>query len=368
MDNFLTRLKALSFIPVFLILLNPVVFPTAEAAETERIRGDIRGALFEIALPADWNGSVWIEAHGLRPEQTPLSAVVPVRSPFVRGLLEDGWLVATTSYRRNGYTVLEAADDVAALAEHVREAYQPSGFVVVEGQSMGGAVVARLAEEFPGAFHGAIIIGGALEARSPSEPEFAWRHVPLRPLLFLTNSSESESPERYVAAVRANSASEAIQPVSWSVQRTGHVNVNARERRKALDALVVWLQTGRVPPDGDATVAPEPGPGVAVPVEGGLQVEVIDLSRVYGNLVLEVQPAELESIGVRPGDSFRLEGPGGTAEVFFGTSYADVPQGAWVAFVTADGHLMVARNFAAAAPALGVDDEGVRLGLFPGKR
>jgi pimeloyl-ACP methyl ester carboxylesterase len=347
-----------------LILVLLCALPHARA-EVRIESGEIGGALFQIVRPEAWKGDVWVEAHGLRPEGTPLSAVVPVASPFVRGLLEDGWLVATTSYRRNGIVFAEAADDVAALIAHIRSVHEPSGYVIVEGQSMGAAVVARLAERGEPPFHGAVACGAALEVRDPGEKEWTWSRRPSRPVVFLTNRSELRSPRAYVDAVRALETSDAVVPAFLTVDRDGHVNLNASERRHALDLLLTWIRTERRPEDGDATRPPDPGPRTAVLKEGEARVQVVELSRIYGNLTLDLQAADLAGLGLARGASFEIEGPAGRFRVLLGTSYGDVPKGEWVAFPTADGLLMVARNHAPAAATLGVTAEGVRLQVRP---
>jgi pimeloyl-ACP methyl ester carboxylesterase len=157
-------------------------------------RGELGGAPFEIVRPEQWSGGVWISVHGLRPESAPLDATVRRESDFIQGLLDEGWLVAATAFRRNGMIVVDASDDVAALIQEIRTRHEPSGLVILEGQSMGGAIVTRLAEERPEIFDGAVVIGGALNARDPDQP-FTWKHEPRQPLLFMTNQSELRAPQ-----------------------------------------------------------------------------------------------------------------------------------------------------------------------------
>jgi pimeloyl-ACP methyl ester carboxylesterase len=335
------------------------------AAEHVVESGELGGSLYQIVKPAVWGGDVWVECHGLRPENTPLSAVVPVGSPFIRGLLEDGWLVATTSYRRNGMLLDEAAADVAALVGLIRERHRPQGVVVLEGSSMGGAVVVRLAESRPEVFDGAVACGAALQVREPTAPERYWTFLPRKPLIFLSNQSEFEGPAAYAAAVRAQASAAATEPVLLKVERDGHVNLNAAERRHALDLLVEWMRRGQRPEDGLATRPPAPGPSRAQLLDNRVRTQVVELSRIYGNLTLDAQPSDLAAIGVGPGGFFDLVAQAGRFRVLFGTSYADVARGEWVAFTTADGLLMVARNFASAAAQAGVETEGVSVELRP---
>lgn len=320
------------------------------ATETPRIlTGEIRGAKWTAVIPAGWTGNLWIEAHGLREESTPLIADLHPRAAMPRALLERGWAAATTSYRRNGLVVADAMDDLIALRAHLATVIGVPKLTIVEGSSMGGAIVTRLAERGLPEFDAFVAAGAALLVNDPraKEPAFTWQ--PKRPVLFLTNRSELEVPETYVAKTRATDAE---APVAlWRVDRDGHVNLNSTERIAALEAAARWAQTRTSPGDrADATAKPEPGPStVTRNPDGTLTARVIELSRVYGNITTDLQPADLKSIGVALGGHFILHTEKGAFDVTFGTSYADVSRGQWVAFTTGEGQIMIARNFANAA-------------------
>jgi pimeloyl-ACP methyl ester carboxylesterase len=350
---FAKRLPARLLLPLLLSLA-----PLLRAGDVLIESGEIDGALYQIAKPALWSGDVWVELHGYRPESVPLSAVLPLRTPFLAGLLEEGWMVATTSYRRNGLVVEDAAEDVAALVRRIRERHEPSGIVILEGHSMGGAIAVRLAESRPDVLDGVLCCGAALQVRDPALPERGWTHLPLRPVVFLTNRSETAEPERYAAAVRNRPTSDAFDPVLLTVQRDGHVNLNAAERREALELLVLWIRRGMRPEDGDATRIVDAGPGGARVLDNRIRTSVLELSRIYGNLTLDLRAADLAAIGVPKGERFALVGPGGRFDVLYASGYGDVARGEWVAFDTADGLVMVARNFASAAEAAGGGERG----------
>ena len=94
-----------------------------------------QGALFELCLPALWNGQVVAWAHGYvdpgpgQPPNAPLElpddevAGAPVRdiARAIGNAAAGFYGYATTSYRRNGLVASEGAEDLAALAEFVRE-------------------------------------------------------------------------------------------------------------------------------------------------------------------------------------------------------------------------------------------------------
>jgi hypothetical protein len=326
------------------------------SATTREYSGEIDGALYKVLAPADWNGSLWIEAHGHRGEESPLLAELSEAHPFNTALLARGWAIATTSYRRNGYIVDDAITDLANLRAEVTTKLGSPKLVIIEGSSMGGGIGAIIAEsarakEFA---DGIVAAGAALQVVDAQLTRLRLTHAPRIPIVFLTNQSEITGPEAYVAAARSLAAPGAVQPVLWRVLRDGHVNVNAPERLAALDAVAQWAVTGVSPGDrDDATIEVDAGSSSAVIVapDGSLRATVRDLARVYGNLFTDLRPADLERLGVAQGESFTLTAPGGTFTVFYGTTYTDVPQGGWIAFPTAEGTVMIARNRGNAAEA-----------------
>lgn len=343
------RLSSLAFLLTALVV----------SAAPREFTGEIDGALYHIVAPeGDWNGSLWIEAHGHRSEGSPLDASLSLDRPFNAALLARGWAIATTSYRRNGFIVDDAITDVLNLRDEAAEKLGPPKVVIIEGSSMGGGIATLIAEalrqEDP--VTGVVAVGAALQVVAPELTQIKLTHMPRVPIIFLTNQSELEGPAAYVAGTRGLPGTAAIQPVLWKVLRDGHVNVNAPERLAALDAVVAWAATGVSPGDrDDATVNLDAGPSTAeAAADGALRATVRDLARVYGNLYTDLQPADFERRGIARGESFLLTAPAGTFKVRYGTTYSDVPQGEWIAFPTADGTVMIARNRANAAETAGL--------------
>ena len=66
-----------------------------------------------------------------------------------RTLLDEGWLVATTSYRRNGPIVADAMADLDALRAHIAATLGEPQRVLLAGDSMGGLIVTLMAERVP---------------------------------------------------------------------------------------------------------------------------------------------------------------------------------------------------------------------------
>lgn len=345
-------MRLLRFAPLALLL--PAL---CTAAAPREFSGEIDGALYKILSPADWNGSLWIEAHGHRNEGTPLAASLSREHPFNTALLARGWAIATTSYRRNGIIIDDAIDDLLALRAETASRLGEPKLVIIEGSSMGGGIATLIAESHQtDRFAGVVAAGAALQVVDPQFTALTLTHAPRIPIVFLTNQSELDGPTAYVAAARESAEPETVQPVLWKVLRDGHVNVNALERLAALEAVVAWAGTGVSPGDrDDATVEIDAGPSTATLLaDGSLRATVRDLSRAHGNLYTNLQPADMERIGIARGDSFTLTAPVGAFTGLYGTTYSDVPQGGWIAFPTADGTVMIARNRANAAESAGL--------------
>ncbi len=315
------------------------------------------GARCRLAVPAAWNGHLLLIAHGYLPAGRPLYAGFDAEDPVYRSLLAEGWIVAATSYRRNGFLFREAAADVEELRALVaqRQDRAPES-VFVEGTSMGGFVAALLAENPPHpSYRGALALGAALDIREPGVEVPALTGRPRFPVLFLSNRDEAAGPGDY--ARRAGGTPP--RPAVWTVARDGHVNLNRQEIGAAFTALRAWVEAGEIEPVRDATRTPPPAPQTVAfaPDDRAATGRVLAVDPAYGNLTVDFRPADLARLGLQKGDTavLRFGDTAGTGEVclLLGTTFGDVPEGGWVCFPTADGFTLVCRNFADAAGSTG---------------
>jgi pimeloyl-ACP methyl ester carboxylesterase len=345
---------------LLLLVALAAAFPPASAAIAPVIEtGEIGGAKFALARPSRWNGGVLLLAHGLRAEDRPLVADLFPDHLAYKTLIAEGWIVAKTSYRRNGLIVADAIADLDALRAHVASSFGRPSRVLLEGESMGGLIVTLIAErekENPPLYDGAVAIGAALHVREPNAT-IGLTLQPRLPLIFLTNQSELDGPRNYVTADLPRL--EGTAPALFRVSRDGHVNVNQRERLVALRALNAWLDRGRHtlprPADGaaffDATVPPEPRPSEVVQhADGrGFDARVIEVSAVYGNVFINAQPGDFAAAGIERMTWCQLTVGDTKFRVLHGRDFGSVKRGEWVAFANADGYFWLARNYADAA-------------------
>ncbi len=338
-----------------------LVLTAASAADYTMETGEIGDAAFSIARPAQWNGTLLLLAHGFRPESAPRVAdLFPERSAY-QLLLRDGWMVAKTSYRRNGTIIHDAIADLDALRAHIAVHFGAPTRVLIEGESMGGLIATLIAERRPAIdplYHGVVAIAPAFHLRDPDPRGSALTMLPHLPIVFLTTRSETEAARVYTAA-KAGSDVERIRPALLRVNRDGHANINQAERLVALRMLHSWLDYGREslpdPPDPsgfvDVTRIPEALPSRVFLDEDkrGFAASVSEVTRVYGNLLLDVQAGDFRTIGLQPKSYFEVTLRQRSYRVLLGKDFSSVKRGEWVAFENADGFFWLARNGSSAA-------------------
>lgn len=322
------------------------------------LSGEIEGARYVVRLPTAPIGNVLLIAHGYWPEGTSLDADIAWASEFTEELVEAGWIVGFTTYRRSGWIMEEAEQDMENLYEIAFAAsHGKLGNVYVMGDSMGGGVATRLAENPGNRFKGVLAMGAYLYGPIGEAPEGSQelgRHFsiePKIPILYLTNTSELAGPQAYAeAAARAP-----VPPALWSVNRSGHVNVNRAEERAALMALVEWVQSGEIERRRDGTIEMNPASTATLAATEatakGIASRVVP---IYGNFIASFVRSDFNTLKIQKGDAFELTAAGKTVPVLLGETYADVPVGEWVAFWDAEGHLLISRNYENGAETLGI--------------
>jgi len=129
--------------------------------------GQYDGGLYQIEIPANWNGELMLSAHGFTTNAGEHGSELRVRPPLIREhVIAQGFAWAASSYRCNGYVPGVGLQDTMALTALFTKfngGVAPQR-VYLTGGSMGGHVTLLGVHEFPTAFAGAL-------AMCPAGPE-----------------------------------------------------------------------------------------------------------------------------------------------------------------------------------------------------
>ncbi len=313
-------------------------------------RGDIDGAKFMIATPEKWQGKLILVAHGYHPEGGELEADFDENFGYRKELIEQGWCVAQTSYRRNGWIIEDAIEDLKALREHVAERYGKVECCILIGSSMGGLIGARIAEGAMNGVDGCVLIGAYLGGNGREEGKYyaslTWQ--PRVPILYLANEGEREHPKYY----RGKAGAE--KTALWEINRPVHCNVSEPERLAAVAVLDAWISGKGMVREKDGTIYPPLRTSTAKDEQGSLVAKVTAVSEGFGNLSTDFVAADLEKLGLKVGDAALLKKGEKTLEVKVTLYWSEVEEGKGCVYVAPEGWLGIVINSGRAADALGV--------------
>jgi pimeloyl-ACP methyl ester carboxylesterase len=124
------------------------------------LSGEINGAAFRIVVPADWNGTLVEFARGYRDKADhpgEIDSRIPTIAPSagVRdAMLANGYALAGSARKDNGWSVEEGLDDVVALVSYFNENMANPTTTILWGESLGSLIALKTAERNGGAFDG----------------------------------------------------------------------------------------------------------------------------------------------------------------------------------------------------------------------
>ena len=140
--------------------------PLAKAAPLE-LSGEIQGAPYRIRVPEVWNGTLLIFAHGYRDkadhpgEIDNRNADVAPNAALEAPLLAQGFALAGTAYKDNGWAIEDAIQDVKNLAVFFRENVARPQRTIIVAASLGTFVGYKSMEQFNGIYDGALCLCSA---------------------------------------------------------------------------------------------------------------------------------------------------------------------------------------------------------------
>ena len=121
------------------------------------VTGKMSSVPFAVRVPANWNGSSVLEAHGYVTPGNPETVPDPAKDPSF-GLLttaySQGYAAANTAYAKTGYAVKEGVAANKALHDFLARAGSKAQYIT--GISMGGNITVALAEKYPSDYVGAM--------------------------------------------------------------------------------------------------------------------------------------------------------------------------------------------------------------------
>ena len=112
------------------------------------------------------------------------------------------------------------------------------------------------------------------------------------------------------------------------------------------------FETDSIERDDDGPPAAAKPASVADFKDRGAYGTVIRVEPPFGNVQTSFVESDLRSLGIAPGTPFQLRCRQNTFDVLLGQNFGDVPRGEWVAFLSPEGTLTLARNLASAAESL----------------
>src|SRR5215203_7312233 len=139
---------------------------TVKAAPLD-LAGEIHGAPYRIRVPETWNGTLLIFAHGYRDkadhpgEIDNRNAEVAPNAALEAPLLAQGFALAGTAYKDNGWAIEDAIQDVKNLALFFRENVAQPQRTIIVAASLGTFVGYKSMEQFGGIYDGALCLCSA---------------------------------------------------------------------------------------------------------------------------------------------------------------------------------------------------------------
>lgn len=137
--------------------------PTAKAAPLD-LSGEIKGAPFRIRVPEVWNGTLLIFAHGYRDkadhpgEIDNRNADVAPNAALEAPLLAQGFALAGSAYKDNGWAIEDAIPDTKNLALYFKENVARPQRTIIVAASLGTFVGYKSMEQFNGIYDGALCL------------------------------------------------------------------------------------------------------------------------------------------------------------------------------------------------------------------
>lgn len=158
---------------VVALLALPLLLAAPAAAQWKTVDTfSIKGAHGVIVIPENWNGGLFVYAHGYSADERLLQPIPPDLSLANFSVKLDrllqatvlptlfGYASATTTFRSAGWAVKDAIKDIENLRRRFVKTYGKPKHTYLWGHSGGGMVTATVIEYFPDVYDGALPMCG----------------------------------------------------------------------------------------------------------------------------------------------------------------------------------------------------------------
>jgi hypothetical protein len=166
-----TAVRVASVLTIAILLAVSFLFPLSASGRAQvgplDLSGSLNGAPYRIRVPANWNGTLLVFAHGYRDkadhpgEVDNRNADLAPSAALEAPLLAQGFALAGSAYRDNGWAVGEGIRDTKDLAILFRETIAKPDRTILWAVSLGTIISFKSMEQFGGIYDGLLCACGA---------------------------------------------------------------------------------------------------------------------------------------------------------------------------------------------------------------
>src|SRR5688572_688753 len=163
--KFLPLLSLVLFLVVTLTSPIPVSHARPQVGPIE-LSGELHGAPYRISVPANWNGTLLVFAHGYRDkadhpgEVDNRNADLAPSAALVAPLLAQGYALAGSAFRDNGWAIEGGMQDMKDLTVFFRANVAKPDRTILWAASLGTIIGFKSMEQFGGIYDGALCLCG----------------------------------------------------------------------------------------------------------------------------------------------------------------------------------------------------------------
>ncbi len=117
------------------------------------------GEIYQICIPANWNGELILYAHGYVSEFEPLR-LPQEAATYIPLYTSLGFAFATTSYSQNGLAIQSGIQDMLRLRKAFMDKHGEPKQIYLTGASEGGIITTLAIERYPELFSGGLSLCG----------------------------------------------------------------------------------------------------------------------------------------------------------------------------------------------------------------